>query len=584
MNIEVPIYGLQYLLSTNVLIQGLQNQKLLDAGERFYGIGWGMETIYSALPNDITALQRLLMAAQEENRALTEENQKLRTDVTLLQEEVQFLKHRLFGRKSERLSEAERKQLLLFNEAEATVEAAGEKEGEGEEKEIRVSSHTRRKRGRKPLPANLPRVDVVCDVPEDEKRCGCGAEKVRIGEETSERLDIVPARLQVIREIRPKYACRACEGVEDEGPTVVIAPARPHLIPKGNATEGLLAYVITAKFADAIPFYRQSKQFERIGVDLSRTTLCQWALQAAERCKPVLELLREEVRAGPLIRADETTLQVLKEPGRAAQTKSYMWVFLGGPAGRPAVEYHYDPTREGRVAREYLRGYRGVVQTDGYQGYDFLDHQPDITHAGCWAHVRRKFVEAAKVVKAAKGKTPSTAAHWAVGRIRTLYAIERQAKAQGLEGEALVEVRREKALPLLGAFKKWLDKKDGQVVPKSLLGKAVAYARQQWPRLEVYVDHAFLTPDNNLAENAIRPFVVGRKNWLFSATPGGAWASAAFYSLIETAKANGLEPYRYLKHVFEHVPYAKTKEDYRVLLPQHMPADLFARLAPGSGL
>ncbi|WP_025322996.1 IS66 family transposase [Deferrisoma camini] len=540
-----------------------------------------MKTIGPALPNDIAALQRLLMAAQEENRALTEENQKLRSDVTLLQEEVQFLKHRLFGRKSERLSEAERKQLLLFNEAEATVEAAGGGEDEGEE-EVRVSAHTRRKRGRKALPANLPRVDVVCDVPEEQKRCGCGAEKVRIGEETSERLDIVPARIQVIREIRPKYACRTCEGVEDEGPTVVIAPPRPHLIPKGTASEGLLAFVITSKFADAIPFYRQAKQFERIGVELGRTTLCQWALQAAERCGPVLELLREEVRAGPVIRCDETTLQVLQEPGRSAQTKSYMWVFLGGPPGRPAVEYHYAPTRESRVAREYLRGYRGVVQTDGYQGYDFLDHEPDITHAGCMAHSRRRFVEAQKATGGSRGKT--TAAHWAVGRIRKLYAIERRAQAQGLEGEALVRERRKHALPVLEELKAWLDKKALQVVPKSLLGKAVHYTLGQWPRLVAYVDHAFLTPDNNLAENAIRPFVVGRKNWLFSATPAGAKASAALYSLIETAKANGLEPYRYLKHVFEHVPQASTREDYRVLLPQHMPADLLAQLAPGGGL
>ncbi|NOY46327.1 MAG: IS66 family transposase [Deltaproteobacteria bacterium] len=524
-----------------------------------------------------------MLAAQEENRTLAEENKKLRSDVSLLQEEVQFLKHRMFGRKTERLSEAEKKQLLLFNEAEDTVTAQGE--GEGEEEEVEVSSHTRRrKRGRKALPANLPRVEVVNDVPEEEKRCGCGAQKVRIGEETSERLDIVPARIQVIREIRPKYACRACEGVEDEGPTVVIAPARPHLIPKGIASEGLLAYVMTAKYADAIPFYRQSKQFERIGVDLSRTTLCHWALQAAEGCRPVIELLSQEVRAGPVVRCDETTVQVLQEPGRTAQTKSYMWVFLGGPLGRPAVEYQYHRTREGRVAREYLRGYEGCVQTDGYTGYDFLDHQPGVTHAGCWAHVRRKFVEAAKVASAPKGKTPTTAAHWAVARIRKLYAIERRAQAQGLTGSALVRERQEHARPVLEEFKAWLDKKATQVTPKSLLGKAVHYARAQWSRLVVYVDHGFLTPDNNLAENAIRPFVVGGKNWLFSATPAGAWASAALYSLIETAKANGLEPYRYLKHLFERVPYARTTEDYRALLPQHLPEDLQAQLVPGGGL
>lgn len=539
-----------------------------------------------ALPADVITLQRMLREAlllnenlRKENSKLQEENRELQSSVQLLREEVEFLKHRLFGRKSERLSEAERKQLPLFNEAEEG--ATGEDEAEEEE---RVVSHTRRKkRGRKALPANLPRVEVVHDVPEEAKRCGCGAPKSRIGEEVSERLDIIPAQIQVIRHVRPKYACRRCEGEEDEGPTVTIAPAPVEIIPKGIATAGLLAHVLVAKFADALPFYRQSKQFERMGVDLSRTTLCNWTLQAAQRCKPVLDLLREEVRAGPVVRCDETTVQVLKEPGRSAQTKSYMWVFLGGPPGRPAVEYHYDPTREGRVAREYLKGYEGCVQTDGYQGYDFLDHQPGVIHAGCWAHVRRKFVDAARVAGGGK-KKGGRGAKWVVEAIRKLYRIEKWAKEEGLVGEALVEVRREKSVPILGELKAWLDEKDKVVVPKTLLGKAVHYARGQWKRLVVYVDHGFLTPDNNLAENAIRPFVVGRKNWLFSATQAGAWASAALYSLIETAEANGLEPYRYLRHLFERVPHAGTREEYRALLPQHMPEELRAQLVPGGGL
>ncbi len=527
-----------------------------------------MQSPVDALPNDVAALQQMLCAMHSEHRLLESE-------VRVLQEENQLLKQRLFGRKSEQLTEAQKKQLYLFNEAEDGVEP---ETGETAADAVVIAAHTRtKKRGRKPLPAHLPRVEVLHDVAEADKRCGCGTLKSRIGEETSERLDIIPAQIQVIRDVRPKYVCRHCEGVDDTGPTVIIAPPPVYLIPKGIATAGLLAHVLTAKFADAIPFYRQTKQFERIGVELSRTTLCGWALQVAERCGPVVELLGQQVRAGPVLRCDETTVQVLDEPGRAAETKSYMWVFHGGPPGSPAVQYQYHPTRAGTVAAEYLSGYQGCVQTDGFSGYNFLDTQPGVVHMGCWAHARRKFVELTKATG-----TKGGSAGVAVATIGKLYAIEKRATAQGLSPAQRVRERQDHAQPILDGFKTWLDRKAVQVPPKSLLGKAVHYTLGQWHRLVVYIDHAHLTPDNNLAENAIRPFVVGRKNWLFSGTPAGAAASAAIYSLIETAKANGLEPYRYLRHLFERVPYATTTEDYRALLPGHLSTAETARLVPGA--
>jgi transposase len=519
-----------------------------------------------SLPNDVDALKRLVSDVYSENRVLEEENRLLR--------------QKLFGAKSEKLTEGERQQLYLFNEIEAN---ASEEEKEQSEEEVVVPSHTRaKKRGRKALPDHLPRVERLHDLPEDQKRCGCGAVKQRIGEETSERLDIVPAKIRVIRDIRPKYACRVCEGVGDEGPTVAIAPPPPQLIPKGIATAGLLAYALTAKFVDATPFYRQAKQFERLGVELSRTTLCGWALQVAERCRPLLTLLTETVRAGPVLGCDETTVQVLDEPGRAAQTKSYMWVFRGGPPDRPAIEYRYHPTRSGQVAKDYLQGYQGLVQTDGYAGYDFLEHQPGVVHAGCWAHARRKFVE---VTQAAGGKRDSRkagSADVALATIQKLYAIEKIARDQGLTPDELRAERRTKARPLLVDFKRWLDDKAAKSPPKSLLGKAVAYTLGQWPRLLVYLDDGRLTPDNNLVENAIRPFCLGRKNWLFSATPNGAWASAALYSLIETAKANGLEPYAYLRYIFERLPLASGTEEYRRLLPQSLSPEDLAPIWPGA--
>jgi transposase len=216
------------------------------------------------------------------------------------------------------------------------------------------------------------------------------------------------------------------------------------------------------------------------------------------------------------------------------------------------------------------------VQSDGFSGYAFLDNQPGVTHVGCWAHARRRFVEAAKV---AKGGSAGVA----VATIGKLYAIEKHVKDQDLPAEALVQLRRERAQPILDDFKTWLDRRATQLAPKSLLGRAVHYTLGQWNRLVAYVDHPFLTPDNNLAENAIRPFVVGRKNWLFSGTAEGAAASAAIYSLIETAKANRLDPFRYLSHLFQHVPLATTTEDYRSLLPQHLPTDVLAQLALGGG-
>ena len=521
------------------------------------------------LPDNVEALKRMISEYHSEN--------------AVLKEEVQFLKQKLFGRTSEKLTEAERRQLYLFNEAEA---AASDRPEEDPNAAIVIPAHTRtKKRGRKPLPAHLPRVEVVHDVPQEAKRCGCGATKSRIGEETAERLDIVPAQIQVIRDIRPKYACRVCEGVADEGPTVVIAPVPLYLIPKGIATAGLLAYVFTAKFADAIPFYRQWKQFGRLGVEISRTTMSGWTIQAAQRCRPVLELLREQIRAGPLVRCDETTVQVLDEPGRAAETKSYMWVFHGGPPGRPAIEYQYHPTRSGRVAAAYLAGYEGYVQTDGFVGYDFLDTQEGVTHLGCWAHARRKFVDVTKTLggKANKGPRKAGSADVAVGFIKKLYAIEGSAKARGLTAEQVRTERQEMATPILDTFKAWLDDKATHTPPTSLLGKAVSYTLGQWKRLTVYTEDGRLTPDNNMVENAIRPFCVGRRNWLFSGTPEGAWASATIYSLIETAKANGLEPYRYLRYLFERLPQASTTEEHRALLPWHLSAEEIRLTADARG-
>jgi transposase len=504
------------------------------------------------LPDNIEELKEIAYHFEVENN--------------ILREQVRHLRAKLFGRKTEKdLHVQDDGQGLLFNEAEAFSSVEEVKE------DIEIKAHKRKKRGRKPLPADIPRIDVIHDLSEEEKVCACGCIKSRIGEEVSEQLDMIPAKIQVIRNIRYKYVCKNCEGVEADEAAVTIAPLPEQIIPKSMATPGLLAHIITAKFVDALPFYRQEGQFSRLGIDIPRSTMCGWAIKLADRCEPLLELLNKEIRSGPLINIDETTVQVMKEPNRSNKTKSYMWIFRGGDPDKPVLVYQYHPTRSGDVVSEYLDGYKGYVQSDGFSGYDFLDHNQEIIHVGCWAHVRRKFVDVVKASgkrKSVKGRTGN--AEIAIDYIRRLYAIEKNAKDQELGYEELYEERQKYAKPILDEFKGWLDEISPKTPPKGLLGKAISYALGQWDRLVRYIDDGRLRPDNNLAENAIRPFVVGRKNWLFSGHPRGAKASAALYSLIETAKANNLEPYSYLRYLFDRLPHAKSEDDYVALLPNRL--------------
>jgi len=268
--------------------------------------------------------------------------------------------------------------------------------------------------------------------------------------------------------------------------------------------------------------------------------------------------------SGPLVNADETPVQVLDEPGRANTTNSYMWVFRGGTPGKEVVLYRYSPTRSGDVPQEVLRGYGGYLQTDAFSAYDRLDQQ--VRLVGCFAHVRRNFVKVIDARGKVSKKTGS--AEVALDYIRKLYVLEKAGRQQGLSPPELFAFRKEKAEGILNEFKAWMDERIQLTPPKGLLGKALNYALNHWSKLIRYVQDGHITPDNNAAENAIRPFVVGRKNWLFAGHPNGAHASATLFSLIETAKACGLEPYRYLRFLFEKLPRAQAVEDYEALLPQ----------------
>jgi len=474
----------------------------------------------------------------------------------ILQEQVKNLQDKLYGRKSEKTYKDDG-QLSLFDIPDLPISK--------EPEQVTIAEHTRKKRGRRPLPENLERIEVVHDLTEEEKQCNCGCQKFRIGQEVSEQLDYIPAKVQVIKHIRYKYACKNCEGVEDDGPTVSIARMPEQIIPKSIATPGLLAHILTAKFADALPFYRQEKQFARIGVELGRSTMCNWAMKVAISCEILLMMMEDEIIKGPMINMDETTVQVLQGPRKS---KSYMWVFKGGSPDKPIILFQYHPTRSGDVASSFLKNYKGIVQTDGYNGYNFLEGKKDILHVGCWVHARRKFKEVTKA--AGNKKSVSGNAGTALNYISRLYKIEKEARLQKLSAKQLYDQRQSFAVPILEEFKTWLDARVEKVPPKSLLGRAIHYTLNEWPRLIRYTKDGIIRPDNNAVENAIRPFVVGRKNWLFSNTPQGAHASAAIYSLIETAKANSLEPYWYLQYLFERLPQAMKDNEFKALLPQNV--------------
>jgi hypothetical protein len=343
-------------------------------------------------------------------------------------------------------------------------------------------------------------------------------------------------------------------------------------IPKSIATPSLLAHVATSKYADGLPLYRQEKMFQRLGIDVSRATLASWMVKMGDLVEPLMDRLREEIRRGSFVQCDETPFQVLKEPGKRAQSLSYLWVLRAGVPEHPLIYYEYDPSRSGEVPKRLLRGFQGFLQTDGYEGYAAVGREPGIVHVGCWSHTRRKFDEALRgqrrpKKKGAKRSAKESKARQALSQIQALYAIERRLKEASPEER--YAARQEHSRPVMEKFRAWLDDSIDTIPPQSLTGKAMAYTLRQWPKLVRVLDDGRIPLDTNLVENNIRPFVVGRKAWLFADTMAGARASANLYSLIETAKANRIEPGRYLARLFEKLPEATLPEEIDVLLPHH---------------
>lgn len=505
------------------------------------------------LPDDIEELKSIVADQLALNAKLKSENQQYKHQVLTLQEQLNLAIARRYAASSEKISAH---QLRLFDEAELDADAHPPESDD--EDSITVPAHTRKKTGRKKLPDTLPRVDVVHELAEADRVCPHdGNVLAEIGEAVSEQLDIIPASIRVLRHIRKKYAC-SC------GQCIKTAQSPAQVIPKSLASPGLLAHITVSKYQDALPLYRQETILRRIGVELSRATLANWMIKAGVVVQPIINLLRDNLFEYDILQMDETTVQVLKEPGKIAQSKSYLWLQKGGPPDKPVVLYDYDPGRGAAVPKRLLAGFKGYLQTDGYAGYNAAVAINNLTHVGCMAHARRKFSDA---VKAQGRKKKRGKAHRGLTLIQKLYRIEQKARKQKLSPEQRYALRQKQAQPVVEEIRKWLDESLPLIPASSMTGQALTYLNNEWDKLIAYLQDGRLEIDNNGAENAIRPFAVGRKNWLFSASVEGVKASANLYSLIETAKANGLEPYAYLRYLYTQIPMAKSVEDFEALLP-----------------
>jgi transposase len=473
------------------------------------------------------------------------------SEVSRLTEIIIGLKRQAFGPRKERWVSQEQG-VLVFNEAEALA-ATSRADDHVDGADTKVGAHTRKRGKRAPLPTHLPRKVVTVELPETERFDDQGNPLKVVGKAISEKLEYEPAKLTVIEIHRLRY------GV-DSGDPVKTAPAPKSIIPKGIATPSLLSQVVAAKYADGLPLYRQESIFERLGIELSRNSMARWIVQAAEKCRPVWNVLEERLMADPYVSCDETHTQVLKEKGRAAESQSWMWVRATPAATRPIVLFDYDPHRSGEVAKRLFTDYCGTLQVDGYSAYNVVEKMDGIARIGCNMHGRRPFRHALDGAKEGRSLAERGLKYYQI-----LYDIEEEAKTKGLSWPERHALRQEKAKPIWEEMKAWAEGVRPKVPPKSKIGQAFHYFLGEYEYLIGYLRIGRLEIDNGFAERAIKQFALGRNAWLFSDTPEGAEASSLFYSFMVTAKLNGVNPIAALKAIFEQVPYARNIEDFEHL-------------------
>lgn len=475
------------------------------------------------------------------------ENKNLKAKLKWFEEQIQLAKAIKYGKSSE---QSESLQFDMFSDNESEIQEQEETDAPAD---AITPERKKKSTGRKLDTSKLPREVVVHDLSETEKCCAdCQNELHKIGENVSEKIEIVPAQVKVIEHHTIQYACRSCE-------TAKSAKKEPSLVPKSMAGNSLIIEVILAKYQRHLPLYRQSQIFKSGGVDIPRNTLGNWLLSAFDVLAPIGEALWEQLKQTHVLQVDETPVKMLAE-----DKKGYMWVYHSCDQDNRFVVFEYNSSRGAHVVDNRLKSFSGILQSDGYSGYNTQRARSNIINVGCFAHCRRKFAE---VVKASTGKTGK--AHNAIAMIGKLYRIEQEAK--DLSHEQRYELRQAKATPIVDGFYTWLEKIAPKTPPQSKIGKAVSYALNQWRYLSEYVHHGEVAIDNNQVENQIRPFALGRKNWLFVGNQRGADAAALFYSLIETCKLNDIEPRKYLTKLFEDLPKVRRGEiDAKALLPQHI--------------
>ena len=533
--------------------------------EEFNALRQAIEALHSE--RDSLQVQRdALHSAQQ---SLVGENRVLRVERDLLKERLAKMMHKMFAAKSEARGTEQKD--MFFNEAEAhsaATQAVPAQEESQADQGTDVASH-KRKRGRKPLDPALPRQVERHELPVSERICPHdGATLTEIGVEVSEQIEVIPQQVRVIRHERVKYACPCCDGA------LRLAPKPAQIIPKGLFTAGALAWMTTAKYEDGLPLYRQAALLGRFGgTDLSRNTMAASMVRVGQAVQPIINLLRDHLLDSPITFGDETRVQVLKEPGRAAQTQSFMWAQMtdgSGPTGTgpPIRLFGYSPSRSAGAAQDLYAGIRvgSVLMSDGYEVYNQIARLHQLVHLGCWAHCRRYFIEALDALPK-HARTSEQPAVQFIELIGQLYAVESRADDCKMDPQARLDERQRHSVPVLERIQALLLTYLHAVVPGSLLGKALHYLSAQWLKLSRFVTDGSYPIDNNPCENAIRPFVVGRRNWLFADTVGGANASANLYSLLQTCKVNGIDPHRYLAALFTALPLAKTVDDYEALLP-----------------
>jgi transposase len=477
------------------------------------------------LPGDLDTAHRQIRELAE---TLRQQNQL----IAKLQHQLEQLLRQRYGRKSEKIAPD---QVLLFAQE---ILAQAEPMAPAPPPQPAMPKPKTEGHGRKPLPASLPRKRIVHDVPAEDRLCpDCGVEPPRIGEEIREQLEYVPASLVVLQHVRTKYACKRCAA------HVVIAPRLPEPIEKGLPAAGLLAQGAGGKYADHLPLYRQEAIFRRHGVELSRSTLCDWMATSAELLEPLVRAMTRRILLSQVIQTDDTPVLVQLLGGQGTKTGRF-WGSRGDRA-HPFVVYDYTPDHTADGPERFLQSYQsGYLQSDDYAGYDRI-HARGILAVGCWAHARRKFHEA-------RSSDPERS-HAALVRIGRLYDGERAAKKQELDDAQRHVLRQEQSRPILTSFGAWLEGEAAKVLPKSPIGQAIAYTRSNWAALSRYLEAEFLAIDNNASENALRPIALGRKNWLFCGSDRGGRTAAVLLSLTASCTALAVEPFAYLRDLLQRV-------------------------------